>query len=382
MVYFDNSATTFIKPQNVKNAVFKALNLYSLNPGRGSYEAALKTEEEIYKVRKEVSDFFGGYGAENTVFLNSCTAALNQVLFGLLKEGDHCVISDLEHNAVLRPLSELKKRGVQFTVAETFPGDNDKTVDSFRKAINKNTKLIVCTAASNVWGIRLPFERIAALCKLYDIKICVDASQAAGIIPINMKESMVDFLCFPAHKGLYGITGLGVLMLKENETLSPLIYGGTGVNSISESQPEKPPERYESGTLNVAGILALGEGIKFVKSKGIKNIHKYETEKLRFLYGYLEKRKDITLYTKKPDTENFVPVLSFNTNLSSEETVKLYSNFGIALRGGLHCAPLAHKKFGTENKGAVRISPSVFTNERETEYFVRVSDKVLKSNYK
>ena len=171
MVYFDNSATTFIKPQNVKNAVFKAMNLYSVNPGRGSYEASLKAEEEIYKVKKDVSDFFSGYGAENTVFLSSCTAALNQVLFGLLKEGDHCVISDLEHNAVLRPLSELKKRGTTFTIAETFPGDNDKTVDSFRKAINKNTKLIVCTAASNVWGIRLPVERIAALSKLYEIKL-------------------------------------------------------------------------------------------------------------------------------------------------------------------------------------------------------------------
>ncbi|MBE6731852.1 MAG: aminotransferase class V-fold PLP-dependent enzyme [Ruminococcaceae bacterium] len=381
MVYLDNSATTFIKPQNVKNAVYKAVKLYSVNPGRGNYEASAKAQEEIYKVRKEISEFFGGYGAENTVFLNSCTTALNQVLFGLLREGDHCVISDLEHNAVLRPLFELKKRGVEFTVAETLPYDNDKTVESFRKSIKKNTKLIVCTAASNVWGIRMPFERIAALSKLYEIKICVDASQAAGIIPINMRESMIDFLCFPAHKSLYGITGLGVLMLKEDENLNPLIFGGTGVNSISENQPLLPPERYESGTLNVPGIFALGEGLRFIKSKGLKNIHKYETDKLKYLYEFLSKMKGVTLYTKKPDTENSVPVLSFNTNLNSEEAVKLYSDFGIALRGGLHCAPLAHKKFSTENKGAVRVSPSVFTSDREIEYFVKVSGKIMKNNY-
>ena len=255
--------------------------------------------------------------------------------------------------------------------------DSDKTLDSFRKAIRKNTKLIVCTASSNVWGIKLPFERISALCKLYDIKFCLDASQAAGLIPINMKENSIDFLCFPAHKSLYGIMGLGVMMIKDENSLEPFIFGGTGVNSLSELQPENSPEKYESGTLNLPGILALSEGINFVKSKGVSNILKYETEKIRYIYDSFKNNRAIKLYTERPDTNNFVPVLSFNTSLPSETMGEYYNNMGIALRCGLHCAPLAHKKLGTEKTGTIRISPSVFTSDNDIELFIKKTNLII-----
>lgn len=378
MIYLDNSATTFIKPVNVKKAVMDAVGRYSVNPGRGSYPLSVELSEKIYKTRENINDFFGGYKSENTVFCSSCTMALNQVIFSLLHNGGHVVVSDLEHNAVMRPLYKLREKGAEISIAQVHPFDNEKTLNSFRSALRKDTKLVVCTAASNVWGIRPPFERIAALCNLYGIKFCLDASQAAGIIPINMKETGIDYLCFPAHKGLYGITGLGVLMIKENESLEPLIFGGTGTNSISESQPKESPERYESGTLNVPAVLALNEGINFLKNKGVNRIHKWETEILIYIYSYLKKRSDVSLYTGAPDLINFVPVLSFNANIPSETLASYYAENGIALRAGLHCAPLAHRKFGTENTGTVRISPSAFTLKSDAEYFVKITEKILR----
>ena len=380
MIYLDNSATSFIKPSSVKNALLEAVNKYSVNPGRGNYKLSLELSEKIYETRNNLSEFFGGYGAENVVFFASCTVAINQVIFSLLGEGGHVVVSDLEHNAVMRPLYKLREKGLKISFAEVCEKDKDKTLDNFRKAINKDTKLIVCTAGSNVFGIRPPFERIAALANLYGIKILVDASQAAGIIDINMRESGIDYLCFPAHKGLYGIMGLGVLMIKEGETLTPLVYGGTGVESISESQPLLPPERYESGTLNVPGIIALNEGVKFVKSKGVFRIHKWETERLKEIYYYLKGNKRVKLYTDIPDTENYLPVLSFNTDFPSERMAELYGEKGVCIRSGLHCAPVAHKKYGTLNVGTVRISPSAFTSVNDVREFIRVTGQILRVN--
>ena len=378
MIYLDNSATSFYKPMEVKNAVINSLSKYTANPGRGGYKESEETAKMIYETRKKLNGFFGGYGEENVVFTQSCTAALNQVIFGLLKKGDHCVISDMEHNAVIRPLNALRSRGVEVTKAETYPYDDDKTVESFRNAIKKNTKLLLVTAASNVWGIRLPLERLSALANIYGIKFCLDASQAAGIIEINMKENSIDYLCFPAHKSLYGIMGLGVLMMKDGDSLDPLIYGGTGINSLSENQPDSAPERYESGTLNVSAIAALNKGVDFVKSKTLKRIHHHETEILKMIYKDLKKLDKIKFYTDIPSEINSLPVLSFNAGVDSEKVGGFYKSNGIALRCGLHCAPDAHRKFGTENIGTIRISPSAFTNFNDAENFVKVSRKMIK----
>lgn len=373
MIYLDNSATTFPKPPEVRMAVSGAFVNFGANPGRGGYKLSEDTGEAVYGVRKKLDRFFNGWGPENVVFFPSCTAAVNQVLFGKLKEGDHVVVSDMEHNAVMRPLYALKSAGVEFTVAKTYPCDNNSTVNSFRAALQKNTRLVVCTAASNVWGLRLPLERIAALCHVYEIEFCVDAAQGAGIIPLDMKGFGIDYLCAPAHKGLYGPMGVGFLILAEGKKLRPMVYGGTGVNSQSMTQPEDPPERYESGTIAVPAIMGLGAGIDFVSKKGINNIRASELKKAARIYDSLSGISKIKLYTARPAEPCFVPVISFTWEGEggNEELVNFYSGRGIAVRTGLMCAPAAHEKMGTIDGGTVRISPSIFTTDDEINRFIR-----------
>lgn len=359
MIYLDNSATTYPKPMAVRNAMKSALERYGANPGRGGHKMARDTNEAVFRVREKLAKFFGS-SPENVIFFGGCTAAINQVLFGKLKRGDHVVLSDLEHNAVIRPLEALKERGVEYTVAETFPEDNDKTLLSFRSCMKSNTKLIVTTAASNVWGIRLPVERLAALAHVYDAEICVDAAQAAGLIPIDLSSSHIDYLCFPAHKALYGPMGLGVLITDKGSSLEPLIFGGTGVDSWNPHQPENSPERFESGTLNVPAIIALGAGVDFVSSMGVDNIRRKELKLLESLRSAISKLPHIKTYTGPLKDPFYVPVLSFTAGERSAELGNFLMKNGIALREGLHCAPLAHRKMATE-KGAIRLSPSAFT---------------------
>lgn len=368
MIYLDNSATSYPKPLNVRNAVTDALRFYGANPGRGGHKMAQRISEAVYNVRKKLADFFGSK-PENVIFFSSCTAAINQVLFGKLRKGDHVVISDMEHNAVVRPLEALRRRGVEYSVAETFPEDNDRTVLSFRSAMRSNTKLLVTTAASNVWGIRLPIERLAALAHLYDAEICIDGAQGAGIIP--MDAGNFDYLCLPAHKGLYGLMGLGVLITDKGSSLEPHIYGGTGVNSISPDQPEEGPERFESGTLNVPGIIALGAGVDFVRSQGIDKLRRKELGKINYLWHQLQKIPWAVTYTGEPRDPFYVPVLSFTAGERTGDLADFLAKNNIAVRDGLHCAPSAHRKMATEN-GAVRVSVSAFTKAEEMEQFVRI----------
>ena len=219
MIYLDNSATTYPKPQGVRQAVQRAFTDYGANPGRSGYGMCLRTTQAVYQVRQQAAEFFGAPGPECVLFQPSCTQALNVVLKGFLKPGDHVVITDLEHNAVTRPLEALKARGVTYTVAKVTPGDNDATVSAFRQAIGPKTRLAVCTMASNVFGTRVPVERIAALCHQYDVALCVDAAQGAGLFPIRMEESGIDYLCCAGHKGLYGPMGTGLLLVREPERL-------------------------------------------------------------------------------------------------------------------------------------------------------------------
>ncbi len=365
MIYFDNGATTFPKPANVNYAVNKATKLYGANPGRGGHKLAIKASEMVYDSRKTVAEFFGASGPEKVIFTLNCTSALNTVIKGLLKQGDHVIISSYEHNAVLRPLEKLKSKGISYTVAEVFEGDNDKTVDSFRNAINENTKLCVCTCASNVFGIKIPFERICALCHQYGILCCIDAAQGAGIIPIDLSESSIDYLCIAGHKGLYGPMGTGAIIINCDTIPDSLIEGGTGSNSADYNQPLILPDKFESGTNNFSGIIGLGEGIKFVKNKGILNIYNKEIKLMQYLYDNLKKNRNIILYTKRPDMDYYVPVLSFNHKKIDCESVSetLSKRYNIATRAGLHCAPLAHKCKNTIDTGTVRVVPSVFSTK-------------------
>lgn len=347
------------------------------NPGRSGHKMSLRAGEIIYSCRKSAARLFGVSDPENIIFTYNCTSALNTVIHGMLKRGDHAVISSLEHNAVLRPLEYMKQNeGVSYSIAE-YSSDDGQTLDNFRQAIQKNTRLVICTAASNVFGVRLPVERLAAMCRIYGIPFCVDAAQTAGCVPVSMEDSGIDFLCCAGHKGLYGPMGTGILALNSEKLPECLTQGGTGSMSASAVQPEVLPDKYESGTPNLPGIAGLNEGIKFVLGRGESNILQSETRLARLLYDGISKNKRVRLYTERPSAESCVPVISFNIDgKDSEEVASVLSDkFNIAVRAGLHCAPLAHRSFGTRESGTVRAVMSVFTNRAQVEYFVGAVNK-------
>ncbi len=362
MIYLDNSATTYPKPTSVYNAVNYSLKNYGANPGRSGHSMSIKGAEEVYKCREAVSRLFKIKDVEKVMFTQNCTQSLNTVIRGYLNSGDHIVISEFEHNSVLRPVKELSEQGITFTVAEVVHGDFEKTLDNFRKSINEKTKLIVVTHASNVTGTILPISRITALAHQYNIKVLVDTAQSAGVLPIDVEEMNLDFLAAAGHKGLMGPMGTGIMYIREPDLIRPLICGGTGSSSLDMSQPTVTPDKYESGTCNLPGICGLLKGIEFIEKTGIDKIHDYEFSLLKQLYYKLEKTDGVILYTPEPKKEYNAPLLAFNVrDMHSEEVAEiLNTKYGIAVRAGLHCAPLAHKKLGTENQGAVRISLSYF----------------------
>lgn len=365
MIYLDNAATSYPKPQTVRTAVSQSLVKYGANPGRGSYKMAVDTSTVIYETRKKVKDFFGAKSEEDVMFTKSCTESINTVLFSKLKKGDHVVISDLEHNAVLRTVTALKDRGVDYSIFKVSLEDDNETIDNLRKALKQNTKLVVCTWASNVFGFILPIHRLCALCHVYDIEICVDAAQTAGHFKINMGD--IDYLCVPSHKGLFGIMGSGILLT--DKAVDPLVYGGTGSSSLSYSQPLDKPDGLESGTANVAGIVSILAGIEFIEKIGIEKLEKDEYKKTLYLYNALKNNNKIILYTEY--NQRYTPLISFNIKDVDSETVGGYlSRKNIAVRCGIHCAPLAHKKMNSQN-GTVRISPSCFTSYQDLDYFVK-----------
>lgn len=379
MIYFDNSATTFPKPKTVREASAAAVR-YSANPGRSGHKLSMRASEEIFRTRKAAAHFFNAASEERVIITLNCTSAMNIVLKGILKSGDHVVVSDMEHNAVMRPLEGLLKNGVTYTAAKVFPQDNDKTVDSFRKSINAKTRMIVCTQASNVWGIRLPVERLAALAHEYGLLIAVDAAQSAGVVPIDIMDSRIDFLCVAGHKGLYGPMGTGLLIIGGETIPQPLIEGGTGSYSSFFEQPSELPDRLESGTPNVPGIAGLRAGIEFISQYGTERAFRHEMMLIKRLYRQLSAMKGAELYMPEPDEKHFVPILSFNIRgLDSETAAKKLSSYGIALRAGLHCSPAAHKAVGTEKIGAIRISPSVFNTVQETDRVSMAVRQIIES---
>lgn len=367
MIYFDNAATTGKKPRQVIEAVNNSLKFYSANPGRSGHTLSQNVAQKVYEVRAKAADFFGIDGAEKVVFTLNCTHSLNYVLKGTLRKGDHVITSDLEHNAVMRPLI---KTGVNYSVAKVDFLDDQKTVKEFENKIKPNTKLVICTAASNVWGKMLPLEAIGKICKGKGILFAVDGAQGVGVMPINMKKMNIDFLCVAAHKGLYAPMGIG-LLLCEKPIENTLLEGGSGTNSAQMLQPRELPERLECGTVNVSGILGVGSGIDYVNQIGVEKIYSHELELIQKLYNGFEKIEGIKLYTPYPEAQMFMPVLSFNyKDFPSEKTAGKLSDLGFAVRGGLHCAPMAHKRMDILERGAVRVSVATFNTKKEIEHFL------------
>lgn len=367
MVYFDNAATTFPKPSAVYRGCEEDMYKYGANPGRSGHDFSIETAEMVFMTREAVANFFNVEKVENVVFTANCTMSVNLVLKGLLKKGDHVVISNLEHNAVARPIHRLKtNKIIDYTIFKVEEGIPEKTLQNLKNALRKETKLVVSTHASNVFGIKLPIREMGALCKSRGILFAVDAAQTAGITPIDIKRDGIDFLCVAPHKGLYALTGTGLLIAQKPELLKTNIEGGTGSGSLELLQPETMPDKMESGTLNVIGIASIFHGLNTVKKVGIKNISAHEFSIVQKIYRRLATNNRIRLYTMFPVEKYHVPVLSFNIKgLESVETVNLLNEQGYALRGGLHCAPLAHMAKRTEQTGTVRLCPSMFTTESE-----------------
>lgn len=380
MIYLDNGATSYPKPPQVVRAVTDAMNRYGANSGRGAYKMAVDTTEQIYLCREKAAEFFGASSVENVVFTYNCTMAVNMAVKGLAFRGAHYIISDLEHNAVLRPLESLKQSGLCDYSIAVIEDNAEKTVRNFEKLMRKNTVAIICTGASNVFGIIPPHKEIARLAHKNGLKFIMDCAQTGGVLPINMKNDGIDILCCAGHKGLYGPTGTGMMIINGDIKLTTIIEGGTGSNSANPIQPDIFPDRYESGTPNVSGIIGLYRGLEFVSKTGIENIKKHETELMRYLQINLEKLNNIELYTDFFNkNQKLSPILSFNiSGLHSEETANLLSEQGIAVRAGLHCAPLAHKKMGTLDTGTVRICPSAFTKKSHIDFLIKSIIKIAK----
>lgn len=375
MIYLDNGATSFPKPLSVRQNVDISLKKFSANPGRSGHSLSLRAAKEIFECRKRLKELFNVNSEEEIIFTENCTMALNTVIFGLLSEGDHVLISSMEHNSVTRPLESLKDKGLTYSTFD-YSYDDNETVDNVRNLIKPETKLVICTHASNVFGFRFPIERICALCHAYGILFCVDSAQSAGVFDIDVGTNQYDFVCMSGHKSLYGPMGTGVLIIN-NRNLKPLLYGGTGTESVKKSQPEGLPEKFESGTQNMNGISGLKAGVDFVKNRGIKNIYNHEYKLAKRLFNGLANNRKVITYNKSFDYGKVAPVVSFNIDgVYSEDLVAKLNKYGIMTRGGLHCSPLAHTTMNTIENGTVRVVPGAFNTINDINYLLNVIRKL------
>lgn len=367
-VNFDNAATTFPKPVSVRQAAAKAISELGGNAGRGGHDLARRTSEAVYSARETAASFFGA-SPENTVFALNCTHALNMAIQGIMSEGGHMIISSIEHNSVSRPAYALFQQGRISLSCADADTDPDKTVENFRSLIRSDTKAVVCTAAGNVTGQIMPYRRIAQLCRENGICFIVDGAQACGVLPLTLEDGF-NILCTAGHKGLYGITGTGLLISDGLFPIKPIIQGGTGSSSSLLTQPSLLPESLESGTLNTPGIMSLKAGINFVSRKGIDNIREHEESLCRIFIDGLREIPGTSVY-RSPDAE-YVPIVSFNiSSASPEKTAAMLAQQGFCLRAGYHCAALAHASLGTKH-GTVRFSPSVFSREEDVHRLLRL----------
>ena len=359
MIYLDNAATTFPKPKSVSRAIYRFLNETAANPGRSGHALSMAAAREVYRCREAVASLFHAPGPECVAFTQNATYAINLALKGALR-GGHVVPSDLEHNAVMRPLTALKAAGVTFDTAQVDLQDDDATVENFRRLLRPETVMVVCTHASNVCGRALPIGRLGELCRERGVAFLVDASQSAGVLPIDVEAMHIDYLCTAGHKSLYGPMGTGLLITAKGESLGTIVEGGTGSNSVSLEQPDFMPDRMESGTLNAPGIAGLRAGIEFLQRVGMDRIRQQEERLMRQLYDGLRDLPGVILYTPRPET-GYVPVVSFNIGeMSSVDAVTRLDRLGFALRGGLHCAPTAHRRFGTLDRCMIRVGIGAF----------------------
>jgi len=369
LIYFDNAATTFPKPERVYSEMQKCMREYCGNPGRGSHRMSLVASSKIYECRERIARFFSAPSPDNAVFTMNTTYALNIAIKSTVSRGDHVLISSVEHNSVYRPIRALTDRGViSFDIFDAFA--QDITAEINRK-LKQNTRLLICTHSSNICGKSMPIAEIGAFLKKKNIKFIVDGAQSAGHTDINVQKMNIDILCVPGHKGLYGPQGCAALIFGNSDIGKTVFEGGGGINSLDEHMPDFLPERFEAGTLPTPNIVGLSEGIRFVQTQGINSIHEKEEFLCRECAVRLHDMKKVKLYSDSG-------IILFNIREKSPvEVCEILDKNGICVRGGFHCSPLAHRAIGTGEDGAVRVSFSFFNERSELMKFCSVLNSVI-----
>ncbi len=379
MIYLDNAATTFPKPHAVREEQDRCMRLYCGNPGRSSHPIAMRAAEVIYDCRAELASLMGSPNPENVIFTSNATSALNMALKGLLRRGDHVLLSDLEHNAVFRPIARLARDGrITYDIFPSFAASPDRSTEAILSAIaaliRPNTRLLVCTHASNICSVSMPIREIGAFCRERGIFFVVDAAQSAGHLPIDMEQMQIDALCLPGHKGLFGPPGVGALLLADGIFADTLIEGGSGVNSLDEAMPDDAPERYEAGTLPIPAIAGLREGIRFLRSVSPDRIAEREQMLASHLFDRFSSIRGLTVML--PHTVGSV-LLCHSPHLSSDRLGSALGERGICVRSGFHCAPLAHRTLSTPADGAVRFSLSYLNTKSDIDSAARALREIL-----
>ena len=370
MIYLDNAATTMRKPQEVIDAVMLAMGSMG-NAGRGVNDASLSASRLIYDTRERLCRMFGGTDPRQVVFTCNSTESLNIAIRGLLNPGDHVITTMLEHNSVLRPLYDLETKGTSLTIIESDRSGNFD-IEDMKRAVRPETKMIVCTNGSNLTGNYVELKPIGEFARERGILFVVDASQTAGVFPINVEEMKIDVLCFTGHKGLLGPQGTGGMYVREGVNIRPLKAGGTGVQTYSKSQPVQMPTALEAGTLNGHGIAGLHAALGYIEEHGIGAIRKREQELMRRFYEGVKDIENVTVYGDF-DTMDRCAIVTLNIGDydSSEVSDELLTGYGISTRSGGHCAPLMHKALGTVEQGAVRFSFSHYNTDEEVDAAVK-----------
>lgn len=366
MIYLDNAATSYPKPERVYDEMYKCMKEYCANPGRGGHDMSLKSGRAIMQARETIATFFNIKDPLRLVLTKNATEALNIAIKGVLKKGDHAITTSMEHNSVIRPLKTLERdSGIELTVVK---GNEFGEIDpeDIRKSIKANTKMIICTLSSNVNGIIMPIKEIGTIAREKGIIFLVDASQGAGTIEVDVEYMNIDLMAFPGHKALLGPQGTGGLYVADQIKVDPILQGGTGSSSENMYQPEILPDALESGTLNTPGIVGLSNGIEFINSFGLSNIKMYKNLLINKIYDGLYDTNGVIIYSKKEMINNSgIIAFNFKEIDSTEVSYVLDKAYSIATRAGLHCAPLAHETLGTIKGGIVRISVSCFNTEEE-----------------
>lgn len=375
MIYFDNAATTLHKPQEVVEAVIKAMTSMG-NAGRGNTSASMEATHVVFEARENLAKFFNIKDSSRIAFTCNSTEALNIAIKGALNKGEHIITTMLEHNSVLRPLYEMEDMGVELSILKADTLGNISYAE-METLIKKNTRAIICTHGSNLTGNLVDIKKIGEICKKYNLLFIVDASQTAGVFPIDVEDMNIDVLCFTGHKSLLGPQGTGGIYVREGINLKPLKSGGTGILTYSKTQPLKMPTHLEAGTLNGHGIAGLNAGIEFINKIGMNKIREKEELLMWRFYNGVKNLPHIRIYGDFSKEER-CPIVTLNIgDYDSGDIAEELLNFGISTRAGGHCAPLMHEALGTVNQGAVRFSFGYFNTEKEVDEVIEVIKNII-----